>query len=114
MKAEAAAIELHAPVEARPNETPAEAYSKTNGAVATLPRVPEATTKAVAPPRAFFKPLAITLVVMLLAALLWSGYFLRRRTELPLTSQQTMQITKLTANGQAGVPVLSPDGKYVA
>ncbi len=81
-----------------------------NGAGTKLPVVPD----AAAPAASWLKPAVVVLSLLLCAALMLSGYFLLRRTDAPLTSPQTMQITKLTATGKAGIPALSPDGKYVA
>ncbi|HEX4950969.1 MAG TPA: winged helix-turn-helix domain-containing protein [Blastocatellia bacterium] len=61
-----------------------------------------------------FRFALVALAFLLSAALLLGGYFFFRRNEAPLLSSQTMQIAKLTTNGKAGIPALSPDGKYVA
>ncbi len=80
----------------------------TNGAVATLPP----TTTPVAAKANLIQPLII--IALLLAACSIAAYFFLRRPDQPLAIHQTMQITKLTSSGKAKLPVLSPDGKYVA
>ncbi len=61
--------------------------------------------------RRFFQPIVI--IIALLVSLLTAAYFFLQRSEQPFASNQAMQITKLTASGKAGLPVLSPDSKYV-
>ncbi len=98
--------------------------SATNGAVQNGNSVRDATlakgagTRLSLPPETalfparFFKPVA--LIAVLLIVLISTAYFLLRRKDQPFATNQTMQISKLTASGNAGLPVLSPDSKYVA
>ena len=81
-----------------------------NGSHTKLSPLPE----PVAPAASWLKPAVIVLSFVLLVALTIGSYLLLRRTDPLLTSPQTMQITRLTATGKAGIPALSPDGKYVA
>jgi Tol biopolymer transport system component/DNA-binding winged helix-turn-helix (wHTH) protein len=80
---------------------------ETNGAVITRPLPPTPASKA-----NFLHPIAI--IAILLVAGFIAAYFFVRRTDQPSVINQTRQITRLTASGKAGLPVLSPDGKYVA
>lgn len=79
-----------------------------NGTAST----PHQTQLPVVARTSFFK--SVVVICLLLVACLLAGYFFLRRTEQPFATQQTMQITRLTSNGKATLPVLSPDGKYVA
>lgn len=86
------------------------------GSTSAKPLLTESTPQSVAIKAASgnrFKLAIATISLFLLISLLL-GYFFLRQNPSPLLTNQNMQITRLTVNGKAGIPVLSPDGKYVA
>ena len=112
---ETAGHERHQPSTGTSHLNGAPAIYQTNGTPAAT-NAPKQPATALPPPKSSLQLLLAILVGVLIVVLVTGLYFYWswRRPEQPLPSQQAMHITKLTANGKAGVPVLSPDSKYVA